>query len=102
VPAVFQDINYTLSFMQTGSLSSFTGYFAPEYDINLALTFRDLDNDNGSGKKTNPDLLRTFSFNQAPIIRQHTETGFIGTGMLSGNTISEVFSGTPASIQPYR
>lgn len=68
----------------------------------MGLTFRDLDNDNGSGKKIQPDVIRTYSFNQAPIIRTHTESGFIGTGMLSWTNIAELFSGTPTGIQPYR
>lgn len=37
-----QKINYALLFAQTGSYSSFTGYFAPEHPITFSLTFNDL------------------------------------------------------------
>jgi hypothetical protein len=62
----FQDLNYELFFDQTNAThSTFTGYFAPEHDINLSLTFKDNDSDSGSGHTTYNPINVTYTNNES-------------------------------------
>jgi len=64
-----QKINYELLFAQTGSNSSFTGYFAPEYPINLTLSFTDLE-----WETVHNPINLTYTNNEAPEFWEHTKT----------------------------
>ena len=64
-----QKINYELLFAQTGINSNFTGYFAPEYPINLTLSFTDLE-----WETVHNPINITYENNEAPEFWEHTKT----------------------------
>ena len=70
----FQQLNYQLSLGQTGAFSSFTGYFAPEQNINLSLTFKDKDSDGWSGKTVYNPINITYTNNEAPVFWEYIKT----------------------------
>ena len=115
----FQNLNYELLFDQTdGWESSFTNYFAPEHDINLNLTFKDKNNDGGSGHTVYNPIDVTYTNNEWVAFWEHIKTSDFVNGSdnfgSSNNTaewnyltgeMAKLFSGDVASwenrIYPY-
>ena len=73
----FQELNHQLDFSQTGTFSPFTGYFAPEQDINLSLTFNDKDSDGWSGRTVYNPINITYTNNRTPAFRDKNTSNFL-------------------------
>jgi len=70
----FQNLNYQLSFNQTWNFSTFTWYFAPEYDVNFQLTFKDKDDDGTGWRNVSNPINVTYTNNEAPKIWEYIKT----------------------------